>query len=161
MDLLSLLKKFKNIQADPSFVAETRRALLESPFPARRPSTWQILAQSLEFGSAIVLAGLLLVAVLGGVSAWRFLSPLKMDGLDPTALQAEAQAVDMQLELTRIHYSESASAGAGAAGPKAASQEPATTAHKTAEKQAQTMGLAPATSSPEPNIDETLDLLSE
>ncbi len=156
MDLIPLLKKFKNIKADPGFVAETRRVLLEAPFPARRMSTWQILVQSLEFGSAIVLAGLLLVAVLGGVSAWRFLSPLKMDGLDPTALRAEAQAVDMQLELTRIHYSEAAGADGLMAAP-----EPATTAHKTAEKQAQTMGLAPATSSPEPNIDEVLNQLSE
>ncbi len=164
MDHLNLLKKFKKVKPDADFSARSRNMILNTE-PLERPagfgwqkysSPWQVIIQGLEFGSTIALAGIVLALILGGVSAWRFLSPLHLEGLDPSALQAEAQAVDMQLELARIHYNEPATTSGTTTLPIAKPEA----VKKAAKDQAKDMGLAPA-SSTEPSLEEALDRLSE
>jgi len=56
----------------------------------------------------MALAGLLLLLLFGGFSALRFLSPLPQS-LDPTTLKAEAQAIDIQIQLAALSYTQSSS----------------------------------------------------
>lgn len=167
MDLQEVLKKFKRVRPDANYTAYSRNQILNTPLPERRSwrayfgNPWQVVARSLELGSAIALAGLLLVFVLGGFSAWHFLSPLHLEGLDPSALQAEAQAVDMQLELARVHYNETSSpANMTSTAPMSASAK--SSLKQAAEQQAKNLGISSTTSSSsEPSVDQTLQMLSQ
>jgi len=119
MDLFHELKKFKKIDPDPAYVRRSREMILSSIPEDPVLSPWRILVHSVQFGSAVTLAVVLLMLVLGGFSAWRFLSPFKLSSLDPASLKAEAQAIDIQIQLTKINYEEAQKAAARKAEPAA------------------------------------------
>src|SRR3989344_205961 len=104
MDLEDILKKLKHLSPDEQYTAWSRKVVLSS-LPAEKPlrNPWQILSHTFQFGSAVALAGVLLLLLLGGFSG-SSLSPFKLTSLDPADLKAEAQAIDVQLEITRIQY---------------------------------------------------------
>lgn len=88
---------------------ERLRALIvgtQKPAGTKRISIWNVILKNIELGASFALAGVLIITILGGFSAWRFLSPLKLSNLDTTGLKAEAQAVDIQIQLTDLNYDE-------------------------------------------------------
>src|SRR5271157_5112618 len=105
MDLLNLLKKLKNIEPDPRYTAESRSRIIGTS-PSGVGGVWRAVLHSIQFGSAVALASVLLILIVGGFSAWQAFSPLKLSSLDPASLRAEAQAVDIQIQLTDIAYPE-------------------------------------------------------
>lgn len=106
MDILKLLKKLQRIEADPGYVRRSRILILKSkPNASPFPITFsRILMNSLEMGTTVVLTGLLIVLILGGFSAGRFLTPFQLSSLDPESLRAEANAIDIQVKLIGPAY---------------------------------------------------------
>jgi hypothetical protein len=100
MNSLEILKKLKGIVPERYYSERSRTQILATERP-RRLSAWRILAESLEAGSAMVLVGALLILVIGGFSG---IKPLNIVSLNPTNLQAEADAIDMQIQLTDLSY---------------------------------------------------------
>jgi hypothetical protein len=99
--MMDLLKKLNAIKPSHSYTARSRAEILSTQPPA---GIWQIFVRSIHMGSAVALAGILLIVIAGGFSTWKFLSPFQISSLDPAGLKAEAQAVDIQIELTNIAY---------------------------------------------------------
>ncbi|MEK7110922.1 MAG: hypothetical protein AAB867_03645, partial [Patescibacteria group bacterium] len=96
MELTELLKKIRTLKADSDYVRSSRAAIVgEAGWQTgtlRKSSPWQVLVHGLQFGSAVTLASIFVVLVIGGFSTWKFLSPFRLASLDPVGLRAEAQA---------------------------------------------------------------------
>lgn len=159
-DIIKQLKKLQSIEADKRFT-ERSRVLIVGTHKQR--GVWDLILKNIELGASFALAGILLVTILGGFSAWKFLSPLKLSNLDTTDLTAEAQAVDIQIQLTNLNYDEIA----GATKSTTPSAEQKNTTIKIQKKnlaeQEGTLG-AVATSSPNNealSIEEALEKLAE
>ncbi|TSC60592.1 MAG: hypothetical protein LiPW15_470 [Parcubacteria group bacterium LiPW_15] len=100
MNSLEILKKLKEIAPERYYAERSRAQILATEQP-RRLSPWKIFAESMEAGSAMVLAGALLILILGGFSG---INVLNIASLNPTSLKAEADAIDMQIQLTDLSY---------------------------------------------------------
>ncbi len=103
MDLFETLKQLKKIEPDPTFRENSRRAVLAS---AQLESTTphRVLARILGAAGSLVLAGALIFIITGGLSKTR-LAP-QFSSIDPVALRAEAQAIDLQINLLNVNYTE-------------------------------------------------------
>lgn len=62
---------------------------------------------NVESAATLALAGLCLFLVFAGFSVWKSFSPLGIAQLDLASLRAEAQAIDIQIRLSGLHYEES------------------------------------------------------
>ena len=111
MELLEILKQLKMVRPDSSFTEKSRRALLAStPFATADSSmmafkTRRFVFRLIETGVALSLAGLFIVLITGGFSG-STISPVRFAAIDPQTLRAEAQAIDAQIELASLNYSE-------------------------------------------------------
>ena len=101
MNLLETLQNLKKIQPDPTFSENSRRAVLAS-LPMEPLSPRRIFARSLAAAGSLVLAGALIFIIAGGLSATN-LAP-QFSSIDPTALRAEAQAIDTEINLLNVNY---------------------------------------------------------
>lgn len=114
MDLYDSLKNIKNISPDSEYSAKSRGIILQTtPLPYKRDPlrVFRWVGESLQFGSAIALTGLLLMLVVGGFSILsRFLTLNDLAALNINEIQAEAQNVDMQIELASLSYDDPAAA---------------------------------------------------
>lgn len=152
MEILKLLEQLKRIEARPDYVRQSRYLILhKEEKPVLSPG--RFILQSLQFGSAVALASLLLIFIVGGLATWKFISPFKLTSLDPGSLRAEAEAIDIQIELTDIVYPDSrGETTVESASPKA----PEVKAQAKAE--AEELGVR---ETEETSIEEALDLLAE
>ncbi|OGY99012.1 MAG: hypothetical protein A2945_04180 [Candidatus Liptonbacteria bacterium RIFCSPLOWO2_01_FULL_52_25] len=103
MDLIKILKQFKQIEPSPDFAKRSRGIILNSRH-SLRASMWSLFIRNLEFGASMALAGFLIVMMVGGFSAWNTFSPFPISNLDPAGLKAEAEAIDIQIQLTYLNY---------------------------------------------------------
>ncbi len=101
MNLLETLRELKKIQPDTIFSENSRRAVLAFT-PAEPFSPRHVFARSLAAAGSLVLAGALIFIITGGLSATN-LTP-QFSSIDPTALRAEAQAIDTEINLLNINY---------------------------------------------------------
>ena len=102
MDLLKTLKQFKNIEADPYYTRVSKRTILGTEFePKTKTGIWRMIIDSVELGSSMALASMLILLVLGGFALGKyFLFPsVKLASLDPQSLRAEAEEIDFQIKL--------------------------------------------------------------
>ena len=112
MDLFETLKQFKIIKPDVTFTEKSKRAVLAS-LPLGRPGVVGIfkaqrfIFRIVETGAALALAGLFIVLITGGFSG-STISPVRFSAIDPQTLRAEAQAIDAQIYLASLNYSEPA-----------------------------------------------------
>lgn len=104
MNLFETLKQLKNIQPDQAFSENSRRDIL-TVAPKEVFSPRLIFARFVGVAGSLALAGALIFIIAGGLSATD-LAP-KFSSIDPSALRAEAQAIDMQINLLNINYAES------------------------------------------------------
>ena len=111
MDLLKLLKELKKIEPDKDFTLKSRSFILNlnkldpaSRVGQDRPavSVWQILRSNIEFGASIALMVAMVYVMLGGLSSSKVGAPIQISNLDPAGLRAEAQAIDIQIQLTNL-----------------------------------------------------------
>lgn len=109
MDLITLLKKLQHITADPKYSARSRHAIMNGAHFRVSPKITlsQILRSSFETGATIVFASILFVLILGGFSITKKLSNTPLASLDTSSLKAEADAIDIQIELAEIYIADS------------------------------------------------------
>ncbi len=105
MELKDILKQFKSIQPDPTYTDYSRRAILASA-PLQKLTVRNVLMRVFEGAGSVALVGLLIFAIAGGFSGSKYLSPVQFSSIDPAALHAEAQAIDMQINLANLTYTE-------------------------------------------------------
>ena len=157
MELTELLKKLKMIEPDREYKERSRRVLFAGyETNVARPTTaWQFILQNLQAGSGIALAGILILLIAGSVATSSF-SPVQLKSLDPVSLRAEADAIDIQIQLTSIAYEPGVNDTSTPAVvlPKKAGLQ------GSAKKAAQDLGL-PADSTPSMTIDDALLQLSQ
>jgi len=114
MKLFDILKQFKNIQPDAEFSQRTRTEILLSPQSERRTMRGVFaFLHIVETGVAVVLAGFFILILTGSFSPTRSISPIQYAVIDPQGLHAEAQAIDMQIQLADVEYPQVTSTAAG------------------------------------------------
>ncbi len=121
MKLSDLISEFKRIEPDPQFSEHSKRAVLatvQAPFAVRERGI-TIFFRALEAGVALVLAGFFIIIATGGLSGTT-LDPVHYAVIDPSGLQAEAQAIDIQIQLANLDYSVVTSTSAQSTTPEAA-----------------------------------------
>ncbi len=107
MDLQDILKQLKSIDADADYTRRSRHAIIGgSHARAAKGGVIHFVFHTIAEGSAIALAGVLLFLVFAGFSTWNFISPFGTASLDPLSLHAEAEAIDIQVQLTNLAYPE-------------------------------------------------------
>ena len=117
MNLFEILKQFKTIEPDGSYAEKSKRAILAMPQKVTAGVRLGVL-RFIETGVAVVLAGFFILLITGGLTGNQPFAPVQYSVVDPQGLKAEAQAVDMQIELANVTYTESTSSlavGNGAA----------------------------------------------
>ncbi len=108
MTLFELLKQFKKIEPDTAFTETSRRAILAHEPVAPIAHGWsaqRTLWKIFETGAAVALTGFFVLLITGAFSGTRF-SPVQYSALDPQSLHAEAQAIDIQVQLANVNYAE-------------------------------------------------------
>ncbi len=107
MKISDLFAQFRRIEPDPHYTEHSRREVLTSPQrgPTMRAQGLMVFFRTLESGVALVLAGFFIVLAMGGFSGTK-LEPVQYAVIDPSGLQAEAQAIDIQIKLANLDYSE-------------------------------------------------------
>jgi len=105
MNIFERLKQLKFIRPETSFTERSRREILSTQpsLTAPRMTVRQILARALEVTVAGALVALFVLVITGGV-ANSPLTPVPFAAVSPTALHAEAQAIDIQIQLTKLAY---------------------------------------------------------
>jgi hypothetical protein len=105
MKLFDLLKQFKNIEPDAGYSQHSRTEILLTPQNAR-PALRGMFAflHVVETGAAVVLAGFFILILTGSFAPTKSISPIQYSVVDPQGLHAEAQAIDMQIQLADIEY---------------------------------------------------------
>ncbi len=145
MDILEILKKFKLIQPDSAFKETSKRAILAQE-PAGAPahrgwSAQRTFWRIVEVGAAVVLTGFFVLLLTGSLFGPE-LAPVQYSAVDPQSLRAEAQAIDIQIQLANLNYSEAALSTMQTVG----SAKPVVMGSKTSPTAAATAGTANGTS---------------
>jgi hypothetical protein len=109
MNLFESLQQFKRIAPDPGFTEKSKRMILataqhEEPSIGIRGIF--VFLHTLETGAALVLVGFFILLVTGSFSGTKYLAPVQYSVIDPGGLHAEADAIDMQIQLANISYAE-------------------------------------------------------
>jgi hypothetical protein len=105
MKISDILKQFKHIEPDAGFSERSKREVLLSPRSAPRTMRGVFaFLHLLETGAAVALAGFFILILTGSFSPTRSIAPIQYSVIDPQGLQAEAQAIDMQIQLANIDY---------------------------------------------------------
>jgi len=111
MNLFETLQRFKNISPEPAFKERSKREILAA-LPSRRfPAAGnlrlgQILAHIFEGGIAVALTVFFILIIAGQFSNAPYVSPIQLSVINPQTLKAEAQAVDIQIQLASVAYRE-------------------------------------------------------
>lgn len=106
MNLFELLKQLKAIQPDPTFSDNSKRVIFATMPAESRRSIWsahRTLLRIIETGVAVALTGFFILLLTGALSGSR-LAPVEYSAIDPQNLRAEAQAIDIQIQLTNLNY---------------------------------------------------------
>lgn len=115
MKISEIFSQFKNIKPDPLYAEKSKRVVLASPqTPANvRERGIMVFLRALETGVALVLAGFFIMLATGTFNGSP-LAPVQYSVIDPNGLHAEAQAIDIQIQLANLDYSEVPPAASGA-----------------------------------------------
>jgi hypothetical protein len=115
MNLFETIKQFRNILPDPGFTEKSKRMILATPQQEERSMGMRgvlIFLHTIETGAALALVGFFILLVTGSFSGTKYLAPVQYSVIDPGGLHAEADAIDMQIQLANISYAEVSSTAA-------------------------------------------------
>jgi hypothetical protein len=163
MNLLETLKQFKRIEPDRGYTERSKRTIIAMHRPAPRPTSVFVMAlRVFETGAAVVLAGFFILLITGNLSNSP-LAPVQYSVIDPNSLRAEAQAIDMQIELANVTYPQSPSTAESTApvGTPATSQNLANAITAATSSPAAATGTATSTASSTLSIDQALQELAK
>ncbi len=113
MNLFEILKQFKNIEPDAAFKETSKRAILALEPKAAGWSAQRTFWKIIETGVAVALTGFFILLITGAFPGSEF-SPARYSAIDPQGLRAEAQAIDIQIQLANLSYSEPAAVSTAA-----------------------------------------------
>jgi hypothetical protein len=100
MEIENHLKHLKKIQPRADYVLRSRAEILTTPLAPKR-LTWRQFAMGMvQSGSAMALVGVFFVMLAGGFSL------MKVVGWDRQSITVEAQAIDMQIQLADLKYTD-------------------------------------------------------
>ncbi len=123
MNLHETLKQFKQIEPNARYAATSKRAILATTpggMPVHGWNAQRTIWKIIESGAAVALTGFFILLIMGAFNGAPFVP--QYTAIDTQALRAEAQAIDMQIQLANLNYAnpiaESTMQMAGA--PKAA-----------------------------------------
>ena len=167
MELIEVLKKLKRIEANADYTRKSRRLII-----SREKNAWPVFslkhfaASIFQSGSAIAMTAILLFLVFGSFSLWKIFSPTNRIAIELTGLQAEAQAIDIQIQLTNVAYHEptlleNKTSTAPFARPVVPAKNISGALDQIVEQEAKNLGLTPTGSSTGILINEALDKLSQ
>lgn len=109
MKLFDILKQFKNIEPEAHFTAHSKAEILITPRTERRTIGIFTFLHVLETSAAVVLAGFFILVLTGSFSGAHSIAPIQYAVIDPAGLHAEAQAIDMQIQLANVDYPQATS----------------------------------------------------
>jgi len=174
MTLLELLKQFKKIEPGADYSAVSRRSILaQAPAGMRvgvdasgaatvvrgwsaQRTFWKII----ETGAAVALTGFFVLLVSGALNG----TGPQYAAIDTRALHAEAQAVDMQIQLANLNYASPESSAASTmsiAGVKAGAAKPSSPKAAATMAPATASGSAAGTTTTVVSLDQALQSLSQ
>ena len=104
MDLLQLLKQLNKIEPDPEYTRRSKLAILGLPENNQKRTAWGLVWSSIRFSTGAMVTGLVIVLIFVAFSAIKFSSPTPLAALDPITLRAEAEAIDIQIQLATLGY---------------------------------------------------------
>jgi hypothetical protein len=119
MQLFEILKQFKRIEPDQAFKEKSKRAVL-SYQPRQRVSLRRAIMGFFETGIALALTGFFILLITGRFSGSSYIAPVQFSVINPQTLHAEAQAVDIQIQLANLSYQESSSTTGNVSTPQIA-----------------------------------------
>lgn len=109
MNLFELLKQFKAIEPDSTYTAISKRALLAQQPMAATPVTvrsyfgaQRTFLRIIETGAAVALTGFFVLLLTGALSGSKIVP--QYAAVDTGALRAEAEAIDIQIQLANLNY---------------------------------------------------------
>lgn len=105
MNLFEILKQFKHIGPYPEFKETSRRAILAVE-PTPQWTARLTFLRLIETGVAVALTGFFVLLITGALSGSK-IAPVQYSAIDPQSLRAEAQAIDIQIQLASLNYAES------------------------------------------------------
>lgn len=112
MTLFEEIKKLRAISADREYTLKSRRIILSHTPHAHplRAEAFALFFRAVRAGSTALVSGaFIILLILGGVAASRFFSPMEFGGLEGAAIRAEADLIDIQIQLTELgEYKEEA-----------------------------------------------------
>lgn len=159
MEVEKILKDFKNIEPRQDFSKISRATILATPRSIRK--TWgQILWPSLRFSTGALITGFLIVIIVGAFSLTGMNSRVPLASLDPITLKAEAEAIDIQIQLTTLGYENPIQAINETSTPKNSSFLKSVKPTPTGEVKKDTTKSTPPETEPEMTIEEALETLS-
>jgi hypothetical protein len=115
MELFELLKEFKKIEPAAASKETSKRAILAT-MPRERLGVWRTVAGVFETAIAVGLVAFFIFVIVGGQfpgsSYVAPVSPAQFSVINPETLKAEAQAVDIQIQLAKVAYTEATTTAA-------------------------------------------------
>lgn len=110
MEPIEILKKFKSIRPDADYAKKSRMVILshgKNQDFRFGLSVKDLMAGVLRSGWSMALTAVLLLLTISGFSALKFLSPATTAVVDLTGLKAEAQDIDIQIQVANVAYDSS------------------------------------------------------
>lgn len=108
MDLFETLKQFKNINPNAAYQEKSKRAVLAHT-PKESWSAKKMFITIFETGVGVALTVFFILIIIGQFPGQSSVTPVHLSVINPATLRAEAQAVDMQIQLAQIDYNISTS----------------------------------------------------
>jgi hypothetical protein len=106
MILFETLQQLKKIRPDATFSENSKRAILATTRAEAPAPVWSIpfaIRRIIEGGVAVALTGFFILLITGALSGSP-LAPVQYSAIDPQSLHAEAQAIDIQIQLANLNY---------------------------------------------------------
>lgn len=102
-----ILKKLKETEPDKGFAERSLALILSVPQNKRVPFLSGVI-EAFQYSSAVVMASLLFVVILGGISALnnKLMSPAIMANLDDKKINEELDNLNLQIKLSEVQYYE-------------------------------------------------------
>lgn len=167
MELIEILKKLKKIEANAEYTRKSRQIIM-----SQERNVWPVFSLKhfavniFQSGSAIAMTAMVLLLIFGSFSLWKIFSRGNPIAIELTGLQAEAQAIDIQIQLTNIAYHEpvlleNKTSTVPFARPATPANNVSGILDPRVEQEAKNLGLTPTGSSTSVLINEALDNLAK
>ena len=107
-NLEHILQELKKIEPERDYSNRSLSMIVMGPRNSKRSWLSFTFLHVAEYGAAVALVGLFLFMMLGNSSLVQLFSPIQSNSLNSGGLRAEAEAIDIQIKLLDVNYTENA-----------------------------------------------------